>query len=79
MTKISDVPSNIATVLEAIVKFSKYLIIPTAVTTFSPDSWLQHMNLLLIKNSSFGIWISVLFWISSSVVIVDSFQKILKN
>ena len=37
ITKIKDLPANITTLLEAIVKFSKYLVIPTAVTTFFPD------------------------------------------
>ena len=77
ITKIKDLPANITTALEAIVKFSKYLVIPTAVTTFFPDSWLQHMNLLSIKNSTFGMWISVAFWICISVVIIDMLQKLL--
>ncbi|MDL4889384.1 super-infection exclusion protein B [Enterococcus hirae] len=77
VTKIKDLPTNITTLLEAIVKFSKYLVIPTAVTTFFPDSWLQHMNLLSIKNSIFGMWISVAFWICISVVIIDMLQKLL--
>ncbi|EOS8029915.1 superinfection exclusion B family protein [Enterococcus faecium] len=77
VTKIKDLPTNITTLLEAIVKFSKYLVIPTAVTTFFPDSWLQHMNLLSIKNSTFGMWISVAFWICISVVIIDMLQKLL--
>lgn len=77
ITKIKDIPANITTALEAIVKFSKYLVIPTAVTTFLPDPWLQHMNLLSIKNSSFGMWISVVFWICISVVMIDLLQKLI--
>lgn len=77
ITKIKDIPASITTALEAIVKFSKYLVIPTAVTTFLPDPWLQHMSLLSIKNSSFGMWISVVFWICISVVIIDLLQKLI--
>ena len=77
ITKIKDLPANITTLLEAIVKFSKYLVIPTAVTTIFPDSWLQHMNLLSIKNSTLGMWISVAFWICISVVIIDLLQRLL--
>lgn len=35
------------------------------------------MSLLSIKNSSFGMWISVVFWICISVVIIDLLQKLI--
>lgn len=71
--------SNIKEGLEAIQGFAKYLLIPTAVTTFLPDNWLEHMGLLTIKESTIGIWISVIFWMSLSIVVIDFLKKVKKR
>ncbi len=71
ITKVKDLPATVTTAIEALRKFAKYLVIPTGVTTFFSDKWLQHMRLLSIKNSSVGTWISVIFWVSVSIVIID--------
>ncbi|MGQ4245059.1 super-infection exclusion protein B [Enterococcus casseliflavus] len=71
ITKVKDLPVTVTTAIEALRKFAKYLVIPTGVTTFFSDDWLQHMRLLSIKNSSVGIWVSVVFWVSISIVIID--------
>lgn len=71
ITKVKDIPVTVTTAIEALRKFAKYLVIPTGVTTFFSDEWLQHMRLLSIKNSSVGTWVSVVFWISISIVIID--------
>ncbi|EPH93061.1 hypothetical protein D922_02225 [Enterococcus faecalis 06-MB-DW-09] len=71
ITKVKDIPVTVTTAIEALRKFAKYLVIPTGVTTFFSDDWLQHMRLLSIKNSSVGTGVSVVFWISISIVIID--------
>lgn len=71
ITKVKDLPATVTTAIEALRKFAKYLVIPTGVTTFFSDKWLQHMRLLSIKNSSIGTWVSVIFWVSISIVIID--------
>jgi len=71
ITKVKDLPATVTTGIEALRKFAKYLVIPTGVTTFFSDEWLQHMRLLSIKNSSVGTWVSIIFWVSISIVIID--------
>lgn len=71
ITKVKDLLATVTTAIEALRKFAKYLVIPTGITTFFSDKWLQHMRLLSIKNSSVGTWISVIFWVSVSIVIID--------
>ncbi|WP_440913187.1 super-infection exclusion protein B [Enterococcus innesii] len=71
ITKVKDLPVTVTTAIEALRKFAKYLVIPTGVTTFFSDEWLQHMRLLSIKNSSVGTWVSIIFWVSISIVIID--------
>ncbi|SJZ87690.1 hypothetical protein SAMN02745116_01691 [Pilibacter termitis] len=78
ITKIKDVPSTVTIAIESIRRFSKYLVIPTAVTTFLPDNWLAHMRLLSIKGSPIGIWISVIFWVSLSIVVIDLLQRVIE-
>lgn len=77
LTKVKDVPSAVTTAIEAIQGFAKYLLIPTGVVTFLPDKWLDYVKLLQVKNSSWGMWISILFWISFSIVAIDLLQKVI--
>lgn len=71
ITKVKDLPATVTTAIEALRKFAKYLVIPTGVTTFFSDELLQHMRLLSIKNSSIGTWVSIIFGVSISIVIID--------
>jgi len=79
ITKIKDIPVTIMVAIGVIRRGAKYLIIPTGIIIFFPDTWLNKMQLLKIKTSSFGMWISIVFWVCISIVIIDILTKNLKN
>ena len=66
---------KILLVINGVKNFAKYLVVPTGVITFFPDKWLTYVRLLEIKNS-IGMWISSLFFITLSVVIIDGISKL---
>jgi len=63
------------TTITIIKNFSKYLIIPTSIFLFCPEKYLEQFNILGIKNE-LGSWISIVFIISISIIIVDLFGSV---
>lgn len=76
LTKIKEIPESITIAISAIKGFAKYLLIPSGVIIFFPNSWLRYIELLALKNSRFGMWISIIFWICLSIVLIDLLEKI---
>lgn len=76
LTKINEIPESITIAISAIKGFAKYLLIPSGVIIFFPNNWLRHIKLLALKNSGFGMWISIIFWICLSIVLIDLLEKI---
>ena len=65
-----EIPEKIIMVFHSIKVFSMYLLIPAGGITFLSDEMLSKMHLLEIKNS-FGLWISIIFLVSLSIIIID--------
>jgi len=77
----TEIPDKAILAFHAIKVFSMYLLIPAGGITFLPDELLSTMRLLEIKNS-FGLWISLIFLVSLSIVVIDIFKyfiSIVKN
>lgn len=79
LTKAKEIQESITIAIGAIKGFAKYLLIPSAVIIFLPDNWLRHIKLLAIKNSGIGMWISIIFWICLSIVLINFLEKILER
>jgi ABC-type multidrug transport system fused ATPase/permease subunit len=66
-----EMDEKIMYVLNGLKKFAIYLVIPAGAIVILPDNWLGYFHLLEAKNQ-FADYVSVLFFISLSIVIVDS-------
>jgi hypothetical protein len=67
--------NTILTAVTIIKGFAKYLLIPAGFVLFCPDKYLEQYRLLLEIRNSFGSWIMIIFLVSVSVIIVDTFSK----
>jgi hypothetical protein len=64
--------------MKIVIKSSKYLIIPTGFILFCPERYLDKFKIIEIKNN-FSPWITLIFLLSISVIIIDIIQIIINK
>ncbi|HBI56153.1 MAG TPA: hypothetical protein DDY38_04930, partial [Firmicutes bacterium] len=70
-----NVSEKIMLVISGAKSFAKYLIIPSGIITFLTDDWLDYIRLLDVKKL-YGEWITSIFLISISILIVDLIVRV---
>ena len=73
-----NVSEKIMLVISGAKSFAKYLIIPSGIITFLTDDWLDYIRLLDVKKL-YGEWITSIFLISISILIVDLIVRVSDN